>query len=318
MEIRKKVRSLDRYLKAFSKQENFFLVFTNLEAQEDLVRRVGFSMPVVTGERLLPAGIHGRAALRNSEGEEIVHRDRQKEIHHRQRQWTWKEFRGRYRSVEQTRIVDVPFERYPRSWKAPYGVELMMQTAPAGGAVITAGPFTKDGVAPDLLLNTVHMFVELFGECSLSGIELKNVSTAPVRRLNWELLPVGSYPWSRAEPAIDRFFKTVSVSDQAVLRERVKAITAYEPNFIAIGKNGFSKYVVYGWEKQQIYVLESTEVNNATYVLKSDWERVSAMTKAEVLDSSSHHARLIHRETWWREVADLMRAEGIRLPSSGA
>ena len=131
------------------------------------------------------------------------------------------------------------------------------------------------------------------------------------------MLPPGKYPWSRAEPAVESIIRSVSPGDQAVLRERVKTITAYEPDFIAVGRNGFSRYVVYGWDEHHLYVLESTEVNNATYVLKRDWESVSAMSKAQVLDEGMHHARLVHRGTWWKGVGDLMRAEGIQLPRTG-
>lgn len=52
---------------------------------------------------------------------------------------------------------------------------------------------------------------------------------------------------------------------------------------------GFSRYVVYGWGEHELYVLESTEVNNATYVLKKNWEAVSGMTKAQVLDEGMYH-----------------------------
>lgn len=38
------------------------------------------------------------------------------------------------------------------------------------------------------------------------------------------------------------------------------------------------------------------------------------MTKADLLDFGGHHARLVHRKTWWRGMTELMQAEGIPLP----
>lgn len=315
MYIRKKVRSLEAHLKLFAPDQGFYVVFAGLEGRRADVATVGFTVPSVAGERLLPSGEFGIASRRNAEGEEIVHKDQPLETHYRQREWTWKEFRGRYDYEERSKIVEVPYKRYPRSWKKPHGVELQVRTAPNDALVITAGPFRPGEVDPELLLNTVHMFIELFGECRLVKEDLAEAVQVPVRRLNWEVLPPGKYPWSRAEPAVERVIRSVSPGDQAVLRERVKTISAYEPDFIAIGRNGFSRYVVYGWDEHQLYVLESTEVNNATYVLKENWEAVSAMTKAQVLDEGMHHARLVHRTSWWRGVADLMRAEGIPLPT---
>lgn len=317
MYIRKKLRSIGDHLEAFAPTQAFYVVCTGLEDRFADLARVGFSVPPVAGERLLPSGDFGIASRRNADGEEIIHKDRPLETHYRQREWTWKEFRGRYDYEERTKIVDVPYKRYPRSWKKPHGVELQVRAAPNAALVIAAGPFQSSAADQALLLNTVHMFVELFGECRLVKEDMAEAVQAPVRRLNWEVLPPGKYPWPRAEPAVDRVIRTAPPGDQAVLRERVKTITAYEPDFIAVGRNGFSRYVVYGWDGHELYVLESSEVNNATYVLKKNWEEVSAMTKAQVLDDGAHHARLVHRGTWWKAISDLMRTEGIPLPGAG-
>lgn len=316
MYIRKKVRSLDAHLTTFAPDQGFYVVFAGLEGRRADVVKVGFTMPAVAGELLLPSGEFGIASRRNAEGDEIVHKDQPLETHYRQREWTWKEFRGRYDYEEKSKIVEVPYKRYPRSWNKPYGVELQVRSAPNDALVITAGPFRRSDVDQELLLNTVHMFVELFGECSLVKQDLREALPAQVRRLNWDVLPPGKYPWACAETALERVISALSSGDQTVVRERVKTITAYEPDFIAVGRNGFSRYMVYGWDQHLLYVLESIEVNNATYVLKNDWEAVSSMTKAEVLDSGAHHARLVHRNSWWRGLADLMRAEGIPLPPS--
>lgn len=316
MYIRRKVRDLKNHLKPLSSAERFYVVFSDLAGHLEKVAAIGFTVPLVAGECLLPAGEYGIACRRNADGEEVIHRDEPMETHYCQREWTWREFRGRYEYEEKSKIVEVPYSRHPRSWKSPFGVELNVSSVANGSFAITAGPFCPSAVNQELLLNTIHMFIELFGECRLVKDDLSEVIKAPVRRLNWEVFPPGKYPWSRVEPSVERVIRNSLAGNQAVLRERVKAITAYEPDFIAIGRNGFSRYVVYGWDTHQLYVLESTEVNNATYVLKKNWAAVSAMTKAEVLDFRMHRARLIHRKSWWNDLADLMRSEGVYIPNS--
>jgi hypothetical protein len=85
----------------------------------------------------------------------------------------------------------------------------------------------------------------------------------------------------------------------------------YEPDFSAYGQHGFNRYVIYGWDKEKLYLLESTEVDNATYVLNKEWEILSRLSKAEVLAADEHQVRLIHHKGWAGELNRLMAAYGI-------
>lgn len=60
--------------------------------------------------------------------------------------------------------------------------------------------------------------------------------------------------------------------------------------------------MIFGFPSKSLFILESTQVNNATYVLDRNWEDLSAMTKAELLNNNLHKKRLIHRENWFAEV----------------
>ncbi|QDZ28701.1 hypothetical protein [Noviherbaspirillum sp. UKPF54] len=315
MLIRKKVRSLLPHLSPFAKQGDIYVVLPHADAHDEALVKMGFSIPLMEGEHALPPAAAGIAARRNADGEEIVHRDQPLEVHYRQKEWTWQEFHGRYDKVERTKVVEVPYKRYPRTQMAPYAIELTVRTTQKGEAVVVAGPFSSATAADDkVLLNTVHMFIELFGECTLTKDDLALTAQPTRRQLNWEILPPGKYPWVKARPAVAKVISESSPANQSVINARFKEITAYEPDFMAVGLNGFSRYVVYGWDKHKLYILESTEVDNATYVLKDDWQRVSAMSKAEVLNASAHHARLIHRKAWFRQLAELMRGQQVSKP----
>ena len=56
-----------------------------------------------------------------------------------------------------------------------------------------------------------------------------------------------------------------------------------------------------------MYILECVHFGNATYVFGDDWEILSQMTKAEILNSDLQQDRLIHRENWDRSLAGLFR-----------
>ncbi|OZO59867.1 hypothetical protein CG699_03840 [Escherichia coli] len=47
---------------------------------------------------------------------------------------------------------------------------------------------------------------------------------------------------------------------------------------------------------------ESSQCNNATYILNNNWQQLSQLTKAEILDGNLHHARVIHRVNWAAEI----------------
>jgi hypothetical protein len=308
--LKKKIQKLEPHLRQFGAGKNVFVVLPDAAAHQTQVKDVGLSFPLQPGEHVLPAASFGKASGRNAEGFVIVHRDKPKETHFRQKPWTWNEFHGREK-IERSGIVDVPYKRYPRTTVPAYGIELQVRPSLGNRPLVVAGPFvaTHDNEA---LLNTVHLFVELFGECVLAGADLYVAQDPPPRQLNWEILPPGKRPWEETDSVIGRAIAKASASDQIVINSRLAAIRAYEPDFCATGRHGFTRYAVYGWDKQQVYILESTDVDNATYVLKRNWEVVSAMTKAEVLHENAHHARLIHRKSWGAELSKLMKSEGIQ------
>ena len=53
-------------------------------------------------------------------------------------------------------------------------------------------------------------------------------------------------------------------------------------------------------------MLESVYTNNATYVFGADWELLSKLTKAEILNAELHDARLIHNDNWKQNIDALM------------
>ena len=76
---------------------------------------------------------------------------------------------------------------------------------------------------------------------------------------------------------------------------------------MAIGKAGFSGYLIFGFTLRNLYICESAFYVNATYIFESNWEELSRMTKAEILNQELQKDRIIHREGWDRNIASYLR-----------
>ncbi len=312
MRINRKTRNIAKYLRHIKQGKSYFLGLPIEEVHFDILQRLGFNLPPTQGERVLPDGIFGAASHKNAYGFEIVHREQPKETAYRLMEWKWKEFRGRYDSVERSKIVEVPYKRYPRTQFAPYAIELEIKQSKAGELLIVAGPFINDNSDIDKATNTANMFIELFKETLVFDESLATWSKVPVRRLNWELLPPGKNPWESAKSGLKKIVERADKGNQPVIQKRFDAIGIYKPEFIAEGKGGFNGYVVFGFPSNGFCILESNSVNNATYVLNDgNWESVSQLSKAEILNARTHKSRLIHRENWFKELSSFIGSSKV-------
>ncbi len=312
MLVSRKLRKLDKVLEAFPDIKHVHLIARAPE--HEILRTLGFSAPFQPGEHGLPTADFGPSCRRNSNGYDIVRRDLPKETRTRQISWRRKELHGRD-VVEKEGIVDRPYLRYPREQVPAFSQELTAYFSATGGELVTSGPFELhvDTIKPTVL-NTIRMYVEIFGSCEIV-CDLNVGNSAPQRRqLNWIILPPGRRPWEESASEIGKALRRLSTSSQIVVKDRFESIHRYTPDFTAYGQHGFNRYVVYGWERAKLYILESTEVDNATYVLKHDWERLSQLSKAEVLFSDESHIRLIHHKGWLGDLGQLMTKHGISPP----
>ena len=50
---------------------------------------------------------------------------------------------------------------------------------------------------------------------------------------------------------------------------------------------------------------ESIHIDNATYIFDDDWEELSQLTKAEILDNNYQKDRIIHRKNWYKDIKKL-------------
>jgi len=153
------------------------------------------------------------------------------------------------------------------------------------------------------------MLIEQLGEFEIFGDDLTEWIKAPIRKLNWELLPPGDNPWESARPALERIVLLARPGNRGVVRSRLDAVGEFGPEYIAIGRGGFAGYVAFCFPTLGLCVLESPTVNNATYVLPLDsWEKLSKLSKAQILAEGAHVARVIHRRNWFDDLDNVFGA----------
>lgn len=307
MQCSHKTLNVEKYLSHISQGANFYLGVLVTEELRPRVNAVGLTYPTVPGQRLLPAAKFGPASRRNALGFNIVHRDQPMETAYRQFQWTRKEYRGRD-TVEVSETVTIPYKRYPRTEVPPYSKELEVKMASDGRIFVLTGPFQN---SPDKLVvatNTANMLFEQLGGFEVLDEDLTAWVSAPVRKLNWEMLPPGKSPWTSAKPRLEELSGRLKPGVRGVVQERLREVGRYEPGYVAIGLGGFDGYVVFGFPRLGLCVLESQHVNNATYILNSDsWEQISQLSKAEILNANAHQGRVVHKEGWASALHDFLR-----------
>lgn len=302
---KRRIRSLGTNLKAIQNgQEIVAAIPYRDEIRQNLIL-CGFSENLETGETILPEAI-GPITKYNSKGKYHIHKDQPMETAYRQQEWSWKEFRGRYDYVEQSKIVDVPYERYPRTFVYPPSIELSLATNNEGNLIVVSPLLTCTPQNEELITHTINLFLEIFHECHILNTELQQIIRAPVKRLNWEILPPGRRPWTELRPLISKVIDQLPEGNQKVIDKRIETINEHEPVFVAVGRAGFSGYLVFGFPAKNLFILESTQINNATYVIDNNWEQLSSLTKAEILNNNLHRERVIHRETWFGAMNEIL------------
>lgn len=301
---RGKLRSLSRQMRGVSPGTRVVPALTALDHHPTLLRDLGLD-GAEAGDTVLPP-IVGPVSGFNAEGRYEVHKDQPMETAYRQQDWSWEEWHGRY-TVTQSRTVDIPYQRYPRTFIPPPSVELTLANDARGERVLVTPALPFDSAHEDALLHAINLLRELAGEAAVLTEQLDTFDRVRVRRLNWEVLPPGQTPWPQLRRRLEPVLRDLGERTGPVVERRLALLTeTYTPEFAAIGRAGFNGYTVFGYPDKGVYVLESIHYGNATYVFGQDWEQLSQLTKAEILRDDLQQDRIIHREGWEMRIRNLL------------
>lgn len=302
--VKKKIRNLERYTKGIiNTGEKFCVGLSDLDKHKKQLITMGFSPDFEVGERVLPWGNFGSITRFNAEGKYIKRKDLPMETAYREAEWHWKTWNGE----EHSDIIDVPYKRYPRKFIAPPSVELQIVEGTNCQKILVSDimSYTEDNYSH--ITHTINVFLEIFGECDILTDKLNPIIRRPnVKYLNWTLLPPGKYPWEKIKERLDPIIDKAKKGHRPILTNRFEIINKAKPDFHAIGKAGFNGYIVFGFTERNLYIVESAYYGNATYIFEDNWERLSQLTKAQILNNQFQKDRIVHQKSWYSYVKKLL------------
>lgn len=281
---KKRIRSLDKYLPNIDENKKLYVTAPKPE---------GFQ-GVEGQEFLLPPS--GPVTRFNREGKYKVYTDEQKEPRDIEHDYSILDWHGNPHSGSciQTRYC------YPRDFIHP-PLEMVFL---AGSSIHSAAITKKEA---SRLLHIINMFLEAFGSCEIIDEESTPINTVPIKILQWQILPPGEYPWDIAKEYLPRILSNRAHKSINTIEEHHKVITKHMPDFMAIGQNSFSGYVVYGFKNKGLYIFESSQLDNATYIFNDDWEELSKCTKKELIEGNLFKHRFLHNATWRKSINSTLK-----------
>ncbi|MCX6378990.1 MAG: hypothetical protein NT023_05855 [Armatimonadetes bacterium] len=293
---KKRIRNLERHLPDNFRGQELCLGIVYTEHNAERIKQAGFPVKPVIGDRILPTFI-GPVTRFNAEGKMKIRRDLPMETAYRQVEWHWTEWHGK-EEVERSDFKDVPYQRYPREFIPPPSVEVQAVLDNQGRLLIVTDPLLYENAGSLDFLHAMNVCLELFGECEVFTLTLASTTSLATHRLNWQILPAGKYPWEKVRSAVQPIIDRAKKGHIGAIVMRLETVSGYEPEFVAIGTAGFHGYIIFGFPSKPLFILESAYYGNATYVFDRDWETLSRLTKAEILDQSLQKDRLVHLSGW--------------------
>lgn len=115
---------------------------------------------------------------------------------------------------------------------------------------------------------------------------------------NWTFLPhIGSLS------VLIQYCKFVFQSEiDADTKERIMLhyffVIRSKPNVIAVGKEEFDGFILYGYLDKNICLLESCNDNNSVYILNNDWTDICPLDKFQIFSSGYLIDRIPYSDNW--------------------
>lgn len=282
-----RINSVDKYFANIAEDKEVYVSVPADENNIDLLKMDG----CLDGTCVVPQPI-GPVTRFNLYGKELIHKEMEKEHREIERDYHIVDWHGtdHYGTCFQNRMC------YPKEYIFPPLSRIIRDSGKLRSELLTKADV-------ELLKHTINMFLEVFGYCEIVDKDENPIGQKiKIKEVSWRILPPGKYPWERAEKALDDYFEKALGKNKEVLRNNHKTFAKYEPDFLAIGENSFNGYVVYGYTNKNLYVFESNQVGNATYVFKGDWENASQLTKYDIIKGNLCHKRIVHAKTWEKTV----------------
>ena len=292
-----RVLNIENHLQNIDDNEKFYIVRNVSDwSPEKLQRLIGLPQLSESGMTILPK-IVGPTTRFNANGTYLILKNLPKET--RYREICIKDWHGNYQ------YVDVPYKRYPRKLLPPPSIELKYIEDDENKYIVSPLCIKSTHDFP-IIKHIINMFLEIFGTCELYSDGLKPIFKIPVKKVNWQILPKGNYPYERLLENIENILSN-RTSKRKIQTHNIKVILKYHPESIVQGIGGFRGYLVFVFSKKNLFLMENVIYGNATYVFENEWERYSQMTKAEIINQSLQKLRIEHHAGWENQIKKLLQ-----------
>lgn len=297
---KKRIRKASNYMSHIAEGEKAYIGLVITEDVATKMKEIGFKS-LNPGESLVPSPVFGTVSKFNANGKHVSEKDKPKETVYREQYWELPDRRGGYNWG----TAYIPSVRYPRKWiPAPWVNLSIVQSGEksfllAGQAIVKGETEDKD------LVHRINLMLEIFGQFEVFNEGLESWQIPKMDYLQWEILPTGDMPWEVFKEHLAPVTKGMSKKKKIVIDGRLETIYQYKHDFAYRGTNGYHGYTIFGFVERNLYIFESVEYGNATYVFEGDWKQLSKMTKAEIINGNLHKHRFVHREGWKNQIRGL-------------
>lgn len=291
----KSVRNVKKYLSEFNEGERFYIGIRNLNEYSKELSEHGIVGDLQEGESFIPRP-NKKITMYNANGKVVVNKSI-KEERTIERPYSIVDWHGTPHSgtCYHTRMC------YRRDVISPPEVELTYSSG-----LLLSPLLTNNNDSEDMIRHIINMYLEIFGACEVLSENFTNKKIVNLKRLSWDILPPGEYPWKSAKPYVDSILASTPNKHKDMISRRHENITNNIPDFMAIGDQGFYGYAIYGFISKNIFIFESNKPDNATYVFKGNWQDASRLTKSDILNGNLCEARIIHNKNWTNEIGKLL------------
>lgn len=294
MEIIKKfVVNPKRYLFALHSGEQFYIAALLSDSDRTRLRQYRIAL---NGAARIPIPIRSATCF-NADGRWILLHDRPKELRCFVRTFCLRDWQGNvhYGSCVQERLC------YQRKLLPPAELAFYVENN-----VLFSPLLTNEDACMERIKQAINVVLEMVGHCEIWTAE-KSPAFLPTNQIDvpWEILRSGTQDQSAWNSYIQKAVECKSEAQKVEIRDRHEHLWKMQPEFCVLGTQNFFGYVVYGFPAINLFLFESNQINNATYVFLGNWEQASRLTKTEVLSNSVQEARIYHTGQWKEHLGQL-------------
>ena len=217
-------------------------------------------------------------------------------------EWTVKTTHISYRNKRGKLIeYDRHFNVYVKVLKHKFEIELSCVTNIHGQKMLISPLLVFEDTDVSNIKNThvINLYLEIFGEFEIYTTSLEP-ALAFTNKYDFEVLPKGTMDNEDIVYLTEGARRFIRKEEEIkAYQKRLQVLNEYSPQIVGKGSQGFWGYIVFGFEENNIVLLESMYNQNATYVFDMNiFESIISKNKQDVLTNKLAKYRFMHNKNW--------------------